>query len=106
MAFQIIKPYVGKEIDNKKLLSIVTETLDFEFPIVEITDNIAAFELFMSKLLAFKDVGARFMARALGFSKSMEDKTTVLVATSGDTGGAVANGFLGVDGVEVIMISS
>ena len=105
MAFQIIKPYVGKEIDNKKLLSIVTETLDFEFPIVEITDNIAAFELFHGPTLAFKDVGARFMARALGhFSKSMEDKTTVLVATSGDTGGAVANGFLGVDGVEVIIL--
>tara|TARA_B100002019_G_C21252701_1_gene592092 strand:+ start:438 stop:1730 length:1293 start_codon:yes stop_codon:yes gene_type:complete len=105
MAFQIIKPYVGKEIDNKKLISIVTETLDFEFPIVEITDNIAAFELFHGPTLAFKDVGARFMARALGhFSKSMEDNTTVLVATSGDTGGAVANGFLGVDGVEVIIL--
>ena len=102
MAFQIIKPYVGKEINDKKLLSIVTETLDFEFPIVEITDNIAAFELFHGPTLAFKDVGARFMARALGhFSKGMEDNTTVLVATSGDTGGAVANGFLGVDGVEV-----
>tara|TARA_B100000963_G_C22630795_1_gene674835 strand:- start:28 stop:1320 length:1293 start_codon:yes stop_codon:yes gene_type:complete len=105
MAFQIIKPYVGKEIDNKKLLSIVTETLDFEFPTVEITDNIAAFELFHGPTLAFKDVGARFMARALGhFSKGMKDKTTVLVATSGDTGGAVANGFLGVDGVEVIIL--
>lgn len=105
MAFQIIKPYVGKEIDNKKLISIVTETLDFEFPIVQITDNIAAFELFHGPTLAFKDVGARFMARALGhFSKSMEDNTTVLVATSGDTGGAVANGFLGVDGVEVIIL--
>lgn len=105
MAFQIIKPYVGKEIDNKKLLSIVTETLNFEFPTVEITDNIAAFELFHGPTLAFKDVGARFMARALGhFSKSMEDNTTVLVATSGDTGGAVANGFLGVDGVEVIIL--
>ena len=105
MAFQIIKPYVGKEIDDKKLLSIVTETLDFEFPTVEITDNIAAFELFHGPTLAFKDVGARFMARALGhFSKGMEDKTTVLVATSGDTGGAVANGFLGVDGVEVIIL--
>ena len=105
MAFQIIKPYVGKEIDDKKLLSIVTETLDFEFPTVEITDNIAAFELFHGPTLAFKDVGARFMARTLGhFSKGMEDKTTVLVATSGDTGGAVANGFLGVDGVEVIIL--
>ena len=105
MAFQIIKPYVGKEINDKKLLSIVTETLDFEFPIVEITDNIAAFELFHGPTLAFKDVGARFMARALGhFSKGMKDKTTVLVATSGDTGGAVANGFLGVDGVEVIIL--
>ena len=105
MAFQIIKPYVGKEIDNKKLLSIVTETLDFEFPIVEITDNIAAFELFHGPTLAFKDVGARFMARILGhFSIGMKDKTTVLVATSGDTGGAVANGFLGVDGVEVIIL--
>ena len=105
MAFKIIKPYVGKQIDDKKLLTIVTETLDFEFPTVEITDNIAAFELFHGPTLAFKDVGARFMARALGhFNKDMKDKITVLVATSGDTGGAVANGFLGVDGVEVVIL--
>ena len=105
MAFKIIKPYVGKQIDDKKLLAIVTETLDFEFPTVEITDNIAAFELFHGPTLAFKDVGARFMARALGhFNKDMKDKITVLVATSGDTGGAVANGFLGVDGVEVVIL--
>ncbi len=105
MALEVIKPYIGNQINNNKLLEIVTETLDFKFPIVEITNNIAALELFQGPTLAFKDVGARFMARILGhINKGSKEKTIVMVATSGDTGGAVANGFLGVDGVEVVIL--
>lgn len=105
MAYKVIKPYVGKQILKEKLIEIVTETLDFEFPIIEITDQIAALELFQGPTLAFKDVGARFMARSLGhLNEESRDKVTVLVATSGDTGGAVANGFLGVEGVEVVIL--
>ena len=105
MAYKVIKPYVGNQILKNKLIEIVSETLDFEFPIVEITDNIAALELFQGPTLAFKDVGARFMARSLGyFNSESNEKITVLVATSGDTGGAVANGFLGVKGVNVVIL--
>jgi threonine synthase len=105
MAYRVIKPYVGNQIFKEKLMEIVTETLDFEFPIIEITDNIAALELFQGPTLAFKDVGARFMARTLGHLNQInKEKITVLVATSGDTGGAVANGFLGVEGINVVIL--
>ena len=105
MAFKVIKPFIGKQINNNKLLEIVKETLDFKFPVVEITNNIAALELFQGPTLAFKDVGARFMARTLGYlKKGTKEKITVMVATSGDTGGAVANGFLGVEGVKVVIL--
>ena len=105
MAYRVIKPYVGNQILKEKLMEIVTETLDFEFPIIEITDNIAALELFQGPTLAFKDVGARFMARTLGHLNQVnKEKITVLVATSGDTGGAVANGFLGVEGINVVIL--
>jgi threonine synthase len=105
MAYRVIKPYVGNQILKEKLMEIVSETLDFDFPIIEITDNIAALELFQGPTLAFKDVGARFMARSLGhLNQGYKDKITVLVATSGDTGGAVANGFLGVEGVNVVIL--
>ena len=105
MAFKVIKPFIGKQINNNKLLEIVKETLDFKFPVVEITNNIAALELFQGPTLAFKDVGARFMARTLGYlKKDSKEKITVMVATSGDTGGAVANGFLGVEGVKVVIL--
>ena len=105
MAYRIIKPYIGNQILKDKLMEIVSETLDFDFPIIEITDNIAALELFQGPTLAFKDVGARFMARSLGhLNKGSKEKITVLVATSGDTGGAVANGFLGVEGVNVVIL--
>ena len=105
MAFQVIKPFIGKQINNNKLLEIVKETLDFKFPIIEISNSIAALELFQGPTLAFKDVGARFMARALGYlKKGSKEKITVMVATSGDTGGAVANGFLGVEGVKVVIL--
>lgn len=105
LAFQVMQPYVGKSIDSVSLEQIVAETVDFEFPLVKINEQIYSLELFHGPTLAFKDVGARFMSRCLGhFSKAAYNKTSVLVATSGDTGGAVANGFLGVDGVEVIIL--
>ena len=105
MAYRVIKPYIGNQILKEKLMEIISETLDFDFPIVEITNNIAALELFQGPTLAFKDVGARFMARSLGYlNKGSKDKITVLVATSGDTGGAVANGFLGIEGVNVVIL--
>ena len=104
MAYRVIKPYVGNKILKEKLMEIVTETLDFDFPIIDINENIAALELFQGPTLAFKDVGARFMARSLGhLNRDSNEKINVLVATSGDTGGAVANGFLGVEGINVFI---
>ena len=83
----------------------VAETVNFPFPLVEITDQISALELFHGPTLAFKDVGARFMSRCLQyFSRGRPGKTIVLVATSGDTGGAVANGFFKVEGIEVVIL--
>ncbi len=105
LAFQIMQPYVGDCISKEDLYAIVTETINFEFPLVKLNNSIYALELFHGPTLAFKDVGARFMSRCLGyFSKDQQNKITVLVATSGDTGGAVANGFLGVKGVEVVIL--
>ena len=107
LAFEVMKPYVGGMIDDATLQQICAETINFDFPLVSITDTISSLELFHGPTLAFKDVGARFMSRCLGyFSKHTraEKPSTVLVATSGDTGGAVANGFLGVAGVEVIIL--
>ena len=104
MAYRVIKPYVGNKISKEKLMEIVTETLDFDFPIIDINENIAALELFQGPTLAFKDVGARFMARCLGYlNRDSNEKINVLVATSGDTGGAVANGFIGVEGINVFI---
>ncbi|MBA3601699.1 MAG: threonine synthase, partial [Acidobacteria bacterium] len=91
IAFEVIKPYVGAEIADETLLSICAETVNFDFPLVRITENIATLELFHGATLAFKDVGARFMSRCLRhFSREKSEKTIVIVATSGDTGGAVA----------------
>ena len=107
LAFEVMRPYVGETIDDATLKNICAETINFDFPLVPITDTISSLELFHGPTLAFKDVGARFMSRCLGyFSKQARaDKpNTVLVATSGDTGGAVANGFLGVTGVNVIIL--
>ena len=152
LAFEVMKPYVDGLIDDASLKQICAETINFDFPLVPITETISSLELFHGPTLAFKDVGARFMSRCLGyFSKqtseeklkersefdelrntielrnideprninelrntnelrNIENKlyqtkpSTVLVATSGDTGGAVANGFLGVQGVEVIIL--
>jgi threonine synthase len=105
LAFRIMLPYVGNTITEEALYEIVAETIDFDFPLVPINTNIYSLELFHGPTLAFKDVGARFMSRCLGyFSIGQSSKITVLVATSGDTGGAVANGFLGVEGVDVVIL--
>jgi len=106
MAFTVMQPFVADSISAAALKEIIAETLDFDFPIVPITDNMASLELFQGPTLAFKDVGARFMARCLSHlnQKKSAQKVTVLVATSGDTGGAVANGFLGVKGIEVVIL--
>src|SRR5687768_1312 len=105
IGYQVVKPYVGDTIPENILRDIVRETINFDIPLVQITENIAALELYHGPTLAFKDVGARFMSRCLGYFVQEEHrKVTVLVATSGDTGGAVANGFYNVDGVEVVIL--
>lgn len=105
IAFEAIKQFIVPEIPKDVLKTIVEETLSFDFPVVEINENISTLELFHGPTMAFKDVGARFMARCLGyFNKTNTNDVTVLVATSGDTGGAVANGFLGVKGVNVVIL--
>lgn len=105
IAFDVINPYVAGEIPDDVLAEICSETIDFEFPVVPVTDRISSLELFHGPTLAFKDVGARFMSRCLRyFSRDFTEKTVVIVATSGDTGGAVAAGFHGVEGVEVVIL--
>src|SRR5450432_2111181 len=109
IAFTIIEPYIGNVIPSDDLLKIVTETINFEFPLVKLEEHIFSLELFHGPTLAFKDVGARFMSRCLAYfvknnPDSYRDKITVLVATSGDTGGAVANGFYDVEGVNVVIL--
>ena len=106
MALTAIQAFVGDEIPKEELERIVKTTLDFEFPVVAVEDQIGSLELFHGPTLAFKDVGARFMAQCLGYfnKQNSTQKVTVLVATSGDTGGAVANGFLGVEGIEVVIL--
>ena len=105
IAFKAIQQFVSGIVPDDVLKDILKEVLDFDFPVVEITPNIGTLELFHGPTMAFKDVGARFMAQCLGyFSRSTKNEVTVLVATSGDTGGAVANGFLGVEGVNVVIL--
>jgi threonine synthase len=105
IAFEVIKPFVGGTIDDESLFRICEETVNFDFPLVQITENIYALELFHGPTLAFKDVGARFMSRCLQyFSRKKSQKTIVIVATSGDTGGAVANGFFEVENIEVVIL--
>lgn len=105
IAFQVIKQFIGDEINEKDLKEIIKNTIDFDFPLIDIENNIQTLELFHGPTLAFKDVGARFMANCLAyFNKSNSEITTVLVATSGDTGAAVANGFLDVKGTNVVIL--
>ena len=105
IALQAIRQFVQGDVPENRLEEIIVNTLDFDFPLVQLEENMATLELFHGPTMAFKDVGARFMANCLGyFSKGSDEKVTVLVATSGDTGGAVANGFLGVEGVNVVIL--
>lgn len=105
IAFNVIRPYVDGTIPDEKLLEIVTETVNFPIPLVKVNDAVYSLELFHGPTLAFKDIGARFMSRCLGYFLKGEDrKVTVLVATSGDTGGAVANGFYDIEGIEVVIL--
>jgi len=105
IAFEVIKQFVGDEIPEEKLKDIISETIFFDFPLVKIDENCASLELFHGPTMAFKDVGAKFMAKCLEyFNENNNEEVTVLVATSGDTGGAVANGFLGTKGVNVVIL--
>ncbi len=106
IAFDVIQQFVGDDIPEDNLREIIKDTLSFDFPVVEVESGIYSLELWHGPTMAFKDVGARFMSRCLAyFNKDKKDsKNTVLVATSGDTGGAVASGFLGVDGVDVVIL--
>ena len=105
IAFEAIKQFLSPEIPEDELFKIVEDTLCFDFPVVKVNDTISSLELFHGPTMAFKDVGARFMSRCLGyFNQNQKKETIVLVATSGDTGGAVANGFLGVEGIKVVIL--
>ncbi|MFN2500419.1 MAG: threonine synthase [Pyrinomonadaceae bacterium] len=105
IAFDVIRPYVDGEIPDPTLFEICNETVNFRFPLVPITERISALELFHGPTLAFKDVGARFMSLCLQyFSRHSSKKIVVIVATSGDTGGAVGAGFHGLADVEVVIL--
>jgi threonine synthase len=105
IAWHVMSQYVGDSIPENILRQIVAETIAFDIPLVSLSGNIFTLELFHGPTLAFKDVGARFMSRCLGyFMQNRDQPVTVLVATSGDTGGAVASGFLGVAGVNVVIL--
>jgi threonine synthase len=106
IAYRVANAFFGEDIPADTLKQIVYDTLSFDVPLVKVTDNIYSLELFHGPTLAFKDVGARFMARLLGYfiKKEGSKQVNVLVATSGDTGSAVANGFLGVDGIHVYVL--
>lgn len=106
IAFEAAKAFFGEDVEEEALKNIVYDTLSFDCPVVPVSDNIWTLELFHGPTLAFKDVGARFMARLLQYFIRQEgsEKVNVLVATSGDTGSAVANGFLGVEGIHVYVL--
>ena len=114
IAYNVASNFFGEDVDEDALQDIVYDTLSFDCPVVKVTDNIYALELFHGPTLAFKDVGARFMARLLGYflrqggdacgETATNGTVNVLVATSGDTGSAVANGFLGVEGIHVYVL--
>ena len=105
ISLEVIKPYVGNTIPANELKIIIEETISFDFPLVPVEKDIFSLELFHGPTLAFKDVGARFMSRCLSyFVKDNNAAITVLVATSGDTGSAVANGFFNVEGINVVIL--
>ena len=107
IAYTVADAFFGEDVEAEALKQIVYDTLSFDCPVTKVKDNIYSLELFHGPTLAFKDVGARFMARLLQYFIKQEGKNeqvNVLVATSGDTGSAVANGFLGVDGIHVYVL--
>lgn len=106
IASQVADAFFGEDVPAETLKQIVYDTLSFDVPVVRVKENIYSLELFHGPTLAFKDVGGRFMARLLGYFIRKEGKrqVNVLVATSGDTGSAVANGFLGVEGIHVYVL--
>lgn len=107
IACRVAEAFFGEDIPREELDRIVCDTLSFDTPVVKVRENIWSLELFHGPTLAFKDVGARFMARMLAHfiaRSGRREKVTVLVATSGDTGSAVANGFLGVEGIDVVVL--
>ncbi len=108
ISFQVANALFGEDIPAKDLKRIINETLNFDIPLVKVKDNSYSLELFHGPTLAFKDVGARFMSRILSYFIQQETEkdelVNVLVATSGDTGSAVANGFLGVQGIHVYVL--
>jgi threonine synthase len=107
IAYQCIKQFVGDDIPKTILLEILDDVLSFNFPLVKLNNKISILELFHGPTMAFKDVGARFMSRCLSFflnEKEGDRPVTVLVATSGDTGGAVASGFYKVKGIKVVIL--
>ena len=101
IGFELLKPYFCPDIPEDTFRKMVDDAFNFPVPVVKITENISTAELFHGPTLAFKDVGARFLARVMSYFASNQGDINVLVATSGDTGSAVANGFLGVKGVKV-----
>ena len=105
ISFEVAKKFFGEDVPEADLKALVDDTLNFDCPVAHVNDNIFSLELFHGPTLAFKDVGGRFMARLLAyFLKGNEAQVNVLVATSGDTGSAVANGFLGVPGIYVYVL--
>lgn len=106
MSYRVATAFFGEDIEPETLKAIVYDTLCFETPLVNVKDNKYSLELFHGPTCAFKDVGARFMSRLLAYfiKKQGQEKVNVLVATSGDTGSAVANGFLGVEGIQVYVL--
>ena len=107
LAYNVLKNYINNEIPKESLLNIIKNTIDFDFPTVLVDKNLYSLELFHGPTMAFKDVGAKFMSGCMDYfikAGNLNHKITVIVATSGDTGGAVANSFLGVDGVDVVIL--
>ena len=106
ISYRVADAFFGEDIPAETLKKIVYDTLSFDVPLVNVTEDIYSLELFHGPTLAFKDVGGRFMARLLGYfiKKQGQKDVNVLVATSGDTGSAVANGFLGVEGIHVYVL--
>ena len=107
LAYSVLKDFINNEIPKESLIDIIKSTLDFNFPTSRVDKNIYSLELFHGPTMAFKDVGAKFMSGCMDYfikNEKSNNKITVIVATSVDTGGAVANGFLGIEGVDVVIL--